>query len=98
MKVKLVETVVRELEVSVPNELDALVDIFQAAVGAAQGGQGTELPGSKRNLGFTVVCVSDDGGDVLMVQRAGQILVTQEGGTRFRETRDQAEAAEKAGN
>lgn len=90
MKVRMVETTIRELDVHVADSVESIVDVFQIAQAKYAAGEGIEVADSKRNLGQTVVSIAaeDEKGTILMVQRMGQIVITDDGGPLFRETKE----------
>lgn len=90
MKIKMIHTVVHELEVELPDELDSIVGVITAADEAHKRGESKPLA-EPRSLGHQVISVSmqQDGKEVLLLaHRLGQIVVTEEGGMHFNETRD----------
>ena len=74
MKVKLVETYVREVDIDIL-DTDSVVEAFRQAnefAGAA------EIPGTKC-VGKTVLEIQTDEGGTLLVQRDGNLLLTPAG-------------------
>lgn len=90
MKVRMIETKVRELDVHVPDSVDSVVDVFQLANQKYEAGEAVEVEGSARSLGQTIISIAadDEKGTILMVQRMGQIVITDAGGPMFRETKE----------
>ena len=80
MKVRLVETLVREGVAVLPNA-ESLAELFKAAGAAAEAGD-VEFDAPKC-IGKTVLEVTDDAGGLLVLQTQGQLLVTQAGRTAF---------------
>lgn len=97
MKVRLMQTVVTELEVEVPDELDSLVDVIQAASKAHSDGN-FKVTNGPETMGPQATAITKLEGDkevAFMVMRMGQMLITEEGGMHFRETRDMTIARRK---
>ncbi len=90
MKIKMIHTTIQELECDLPDEMNSIVDVVNAAAEAHKSGNARPL-GDPRDLGHQVTSVSAmvDGKEVIyMVHRMGQIVVTEEGGMHFAETRE----------
>lgn len=90
MKVKLVETLVREAVVEVKDSTK-IVEVFQGAGEAVDAG-GVEFTEPKSiQKTITEVYANDD--TLLMTQQMGRTLFTMEGAQLFEETREQAASA-----
>jgi hypothetical protein len=90
MKIRMIQTTVQELQVDVPDTLDSLVNVMQEANRIASEGGATPL-GDPKDLGCqvtSIVKMEDEKEVVFMVQRMGQMVVTEEGGMHFNETRE----------
>ena len=83
MKVKLVETYVREGVVTIPDG-DSVVDAFRRANMMSDDG----VFGCPKRIGTTVLSIETDEGGTLLVQQDGNLLLTQAGKRTFTDATD----------
>lgn len=92
MKVKLVETLVKEAIVDVPDDVTSIVEVFKMSGEKADSGE-AEFSEAK-SVGKTIVEVTSDKDELLMTQQMGRTLFTAQGAKLFDETKDTESAKE----
>lgn len=90
MKIKMIHTTVQEFEVELPDTTDSIVGAMQAANEAHKQGTAKPVnePQSLGNQVVSIIMMQDEKEVLLLAQQLGQMVLTEEGGLHFNETRD----------
>ena len=94
MKVKMVETFVKEAIVDIPDEVTSIVEVFKMSAERADSND-AEF-GESKSVGKTIVEVTSNKDELLMTQQMGRTLFTAQGARLFDETKGTESAKELA--